>query len=500
MDRLGDLRRTTYAGEIDAEDYGQSRTFAGWVHDVRDLGGIAFLQLRDRTGIIQVTAVKEETAPEVFDTLTSLNRESAVMVSGVVKESEQARRGVEVHISELRVLSPAGVPLPLGVADKVSAELETRLDNRFLDLRKPEVAAVFRIRDLVLQATRDQLREDGFLEVHTPKIVATATEGGTDLFPVKYFDREAYLNQSPQLYKQLLMSGGLDRVYEIGPAFRMEKHDTVRHLNEFISIDMEMSFSDEEDAMGVLERVVKRSYEYVLERGGDVVELLNKHIQSLNKLIQRQKQEIKRENKKLKAENKQAKKDGRPKRPLIPTLEMVQPFEPVVPELPMPRVSYSDAVEIINARIKKHNENNPNSPKPLVEWGEDLSMEATRELAAEYLGWYFITRWPTAIKPFYAQPFEDSPKECRAFDLMFAEKEITSGAQRVHDPALLRANLERMGLNPDAFDFYTQAFEYGTPPHAGWGLGAARLTMILTGMPNVRECVLFPRDLKRLVP
>jgi len=431
------LRDRIYSSAVGPSLYGAEVVLAGWIQDIRNLGGIAFIQLRDREGTTQLTAIKKEDR-ELFKQLVSLNRESVIAVKGLVKENKEAPGGVEVLPRVMEVHSQAQAPLPMGVVDKVGVELDTRLNSRFMDLRRPETAAIFRIRASVLKGIRSLLESERFIEVHTPKIVATATEGGTALFPVQYFETKAFLNQSPQLFKQMMMATGFDRVFEIGPAFRAELHDTVRHLNEFTSIDIEMAFTDEEGAMGVLERCLQAAVRTVLEERSKELALLGLQL------------------------------------------------EP--PAIPFQRITYSRCIEM--AKSKGIN----------VEWGQDLEMDACKAVAQETKGFYFITRWPSAIKPFYAQPFEDSPKESRAFDLMFAEKEITSGAQRVHDVDILTSRLKEQGLDPVGFEFYLQAFRYGMPPHAGWGLGAERAVMILTGRDNVRECVLFPRDRKRLSP
>jgi len=238
------------------KDSRTTQTLCGWLQDTRNLGGIAFMQLRDHTGVVQLTLPKRKVGKPNFKAWTGVTRESVISVTGEVKANQEAPGGIEVVPERLEVLNDSAAPLPLGVIDKVDAELETRLTNRYLDLRKPEVAAYFRIRAAISAAAHASLRRQGFLEVQTPKIIASATEGGTGLFPVQYFEKEVYLAQSPQLYKQTLMSGGLDRVYEVGPAFRAEEHNTPRHLNEFISIDMEMSFADDEQAMEVMEQVI----------------------------------------------------------------------------------------------------------------------------------------------------------------------------------------------------------------------------------------------------
>jgi aspartyl-tRNA synthetase len=438
MEPIGDWRRSKYASEIFAEDFEKEVVVGGWIQDVRNLGGIAFIQLRDRTGVVQVTVIKKEHGGDFFKKITNLSRESVIMVKGKVQPNDQVASGFEILPSDMKVLGVAKTPLPLGVVDKVDADMDTRLDARFIDLRKEEIAAVFKIRSTILGAVREVFEKEGFIEVHTPKIVATATEGGTALFTAQYFEKEAYLNQSPQLYKQMLMATGFDRVYEIGPAFRAEEHDTTRHLNEFTSIDIEMAFSDEEDVMGVLERCVYNAILRTREKNEEEMKLLGADLD--------------------------------------------------IPALPLQRITYSECLEM----IKKNGFE--------MEWGEDFSMEAMKILGEQIPDFFFITKWPTKSKPFYTQPFSEEPQICRGFDLQYKEKEITSGAQRVSDVELLKKRLEEQGLNPNDFKFYIDAFEYGMPPHAGWGLGAERLTMILTGMQNIRECVLFPRDRKRLVP
>lgn len=438
MESLDNWRRTKYTSEISKEDFEKEVIVAGWIQDIRNLGGIAFILLRDRTGVLQVTAIKKEHGEELFKTITDLPRESVIMVKGKVQPNEQVATGFEILPTEVKVLSTAKTPLPLGVVDKVEADMDTRLDSRFIDLRKEDIAAVFKIRSTILAAIREVFESEGFIEVHTPKIVATATEGGTALFPIQYFEKEAYLNQSPQLYKQMLMASGFDRVYEIGPAFRAEEHDTVRHLNEFTSIDIEMAFSDEEDAMGVLERCVYNAILKTREANESEMRILGADMD--------------------------------------------------IPALPLQRVTYSECLDI----LKKEGFD--------MKWGEDFPMEANKILGEKIPDFFFITKWPTESKPFYTQPFENEPEICRGFDLQHKEKEITSGAQRVSDVELLKTRLKEQNLNPSDFRFYLDAFKYGIPPHAGWGLGAERLVMILTGRQNIRECVLFPRDRKRLVP
>jgi aspartyl-tRNA synthetase len=424
---------TRKCGEIEPSDFGSEQTLCGWLQDTRNLGGIAFIQLRDISGVIQLTLLKKKLDEKQFKNWTNINRESVVLVRGIVKENKEAPGGVEMLPDNIELLNEAETPLPLGVIDKIDSEIETRLNARYMDLRKKDIAAHFQIRAAVSGSVHKHLRREKFLEVQTPKIIASATEGGTSLFEMKYFDRTAYLAQSPQLYKQILMGGGLERVYEVGPAFRAEEHNTPRHLNEFISIDIEMSFADDDVVMGVMERLVDSASRAVAKEA-EALEILD--------------------------------------------------IKPIELELPLPRITYDDAVEMAKGKAK---------------WGEDLSMEETRAIAEQMNGFYFITKWPLSLKPFYIQP-DDDPKYSKGFDFMYNEIEMTSGGQRVHDVNLLRERLKEQELDPEGFNHYLDPFRYGMPPHAGWGLGLDRLAMIFTGAKNVRECVLFPRDRTRMTP
>ena len=427
-----------YTAEVGEEDVGKLVKLYGWVHEVRDHGGLVFVVLRDREGFIQITLPKKKVSPDAFKTAKKVHRESVVEVVGVVKAEPKAPGGYEVIPEKFIVLNEAEAPLPLDVAEKVPAELDTRLDHRFLDLRKPRVQAIFRVRHCILQSVRSFLCEEGFIEVNTPKIVSTATEGGTELFPISYFEKEAFLNQSPQLYKQVLMASGLERVFEIGPIFRAEEHNTVRHLNEAVSIDIEASFTDHEGVMDVLERLVVKVYEDVNEKCGRYLEWMNVKLE--------------------------------------------------VPELPFERLSYEEAIDMAGRKGEE------------IPWGEDISTPALKIIAEEMPEFYFIVDWPTKSKPFYAMPYEERPEVCKSFDLMKGYLELASGAQRIHVYDLLIRRLEECGMSPKDFEFYLEAFRYGMPPHAGWGLGADRLLMAVLGLKNIREGVLFPRDRNRLVP
>jgi nondiscriminating aspartyl-tRNA synthetase len=433
------MYRSHYSKEITKKEYNSSVTVAGWVEDIRNLGSIAFLILRDKTGTLQLTILKKK-SHELFEKLISLPRESVISVKGFCKENEKVRNGYEILPESVDVLSVAETPLPLGIVDKVEADFDTRLDNRVIDLRKPEIQAIFKIRSAVLAAAHEYLRSQSFLEVHTPKIIASSSEGGTDMFKLQYFEKEAFLAQSPQLYKQSLMATGLDRVYEIAWYFRAEEHNTRRHLNESTAVDAEMAFiKDEEDVMKILEHLVYAMW----KRAGECTE----ELKVLKKTI-------------------------------------------TVPNLPFTRVPYDAVVSKVQQR------------KSPIQWGMDLSTEDERLLGDIMkeggVDFYFITKYPLESKPFYTMP--DGAKYSRGFDLECKGVEISSGSQRIHDVALLKERLKICGLDPKDFEAYLKAFQYGMPPHGGFGFGIERFLMELLDMNNIRECILFPRDRSRLTP
>ncbi|HMK47318.1 MAG TPA: aspartate--tRNA(Asn) ligase [Methanocella sp.] len=434
------MKRTHYSRDITSEMNGQTVIVSGWVHEIRDFGGLSFLILRDREGLVQVTMPKKKVPKEIVDIARGLSRESVVSVGGTVKAESKAPHGYELIPAEIEVLAVSDAPLPLDPTGKVPAELDTRLDARFMDIRSPEVTAVFTIRAHMAKAIRDFLSANGCLEIATPKIVATATEGGTALFPIAYFDREAFLNQSPQLYKQMMMAAGMDRVYEIGPIFRAEEHATRKHLNEATSIDAELSFVSQEDAMVLLENAIAYVYTHVKENCAGQLKVLNIELQ--------------------------------------------------IPKTPFRRIPYEEAISLVKG-----------SPEcSHMECGDDFDTQAEHVLGSMIGEHYFIVDWPTKLRAFYSQAYDDRPDVCKAFDLMHPRMELSSGAQREHRYDKLVQNLIDRDLNPDSFKFYLDAFRYGMPPHAGWGLGAERLLQTMLNLNNVREAVLFPRDRVRITP
>ncbi|MFN4132999.1 MAG: aspartate--tRNA(Asn) ligase [Candidatus Hadarchaeales archaeon] len=437
LDEIGSLRRTHLSREINESLEGKEVVVMGRVGAIRDLGGIKFFVLHDIGGTIQITAHERKVDKKTFEKISVLTQESSVAVRGVVVKAEQAPGGIEIIPSEIRILNLAEAPLPLDPLGKVKANLDTRLDARAIDLRRREALAVFKIRNEALQAIRSYLLSKGFIEVHTPKIVATATESGAALFPVSYFEKEAFLSQSPQLYKEVL-TGAFEKVFEVGPIFRAEEHDTPRHLNEAISVDIEMAYATAEDVMKILEEILREAIEKVKSNCREELEILKVDLE--------------------------------------------------VPSLPLPRIPYTKALKMLEKEGVK------------VPWGEDLPTPAEKKLAEIIKGAYFITEWPLKIKPFYTMPKSGDQELAEAFDLMYGEIELASGGQRIHQPDLLVRQLKAKGLNPKSFEHHLTSFRFGLPPHSGWGLGLERLVMVLTGCDNIRECVLFPRDRRRLTP
>jgi len=425
------------SADITPDKDGERVNLLGWVHEVRDLGGIKFILLRDVSGICQVTVRKGELPQEALKKLEDLGFEDVLYVEGVVKRQPKARLGVEVVMKDFEVLAKAERPIPYDVTGKVSANIDTRLDHRVLDLRKPENKAVFLVASTALKAIREYLSENGFVEVRTPRIIATATEGGAALFEVDYFGRKAYLAQSPQLYKEQLTTV-FERVFEIGPFFRAEESHTRRHVSEFTSVDIEAAFMNLYDVMEVLENLVAHVHRRVLEERERELKLLGVELE--------------------------------------------------VPKTPFPRYTYDDMIDELEEMGEK------------LAWGEDFGTPHLRLLGERHKGYYFITHFPTESKPFYIQPCKDDPKLSESFDLMYGWLELASGGTRISDRSLLEERLREQGLNPESFEEHLKVFDYGMPVHAGWGLGFDRLMMVLTNRWNIREVILYPRDRFRLTP
>jgi len=429
-----DIRRTHYANQLDESLIGKSVRIAGWVEDLRELGSIVFLTIRDASGGAQVIASPEQilVSPE-----NKITRQSVVAISGTVQKSKAKTFPVEIKANEITVLTIAKHPLPVDPTGRVGASIDVRLDARALDLRNPKVLSLFRIRHEALQSVRKTLVESKFIEVNTPKIIGSASEGGANLFSLEYFGRKAYLAQSPQLYKEQLTMA-LDRVFEIAPYYRAEKSHTIRHLNEFTSIDIEAAFMDAEDVMKVAEELVRNVLADVKDRCADDLKQIGTEV--------------------------------------------------TAPSLPLERITYA---QVLN-ELKKEGVS--------LEFGEDLPDHALRILGERRTGYYFIVDWPLKLKPFYIHEKEDNTELSCSFDLQHGFLELASGGRRQHDVNKLKARLKEQGLNPKDFEDHLKVFEWGMPPHSGWGLGFDRLMMVICNANNIREVVLYPRDTERLAP
>ncbi|MEJ2280773.1 MAG: aspartate--tRNA(Asn) ligase [Candidatus Bathyarchaeota archaeon] len=437
LDKMGDWRRSHYSSDIGPEIDGQEVIVFGWVQEIRDLGGLRFIILQDKTGQLQITIHRHKVAADVVEKAESLQKQYSIGIKGTVKKMGKAPGGAEIVPVEMRIFSKSQQPLPLDITGRTKAEIDVRLDSRVLDLRREENQAIFKVQHATLEATRNFLSRRGFMEVFTPRIIVSATEGGSALFPVAYFTREAFLAQSPQLYKEQLILD-FEKVFEIGPFFRAEESHTRRHLSEFISVDIETAFANAEDVMKILEELIHEVSKYVKENCQRELNLLGHKIK--------------------------------------------------VPRIPFKRLTYSEILQELETE-KIH-----------IPWGEDIPTTAYRALGKLHPYYYFITDWPTKIKAFYIQPKNESPELSEGFDLMWHWVELSSGGTRIHSKDLLMKRLSEQGLSVESFKTHLQTFDYGMPPHAGWGLGLARLIMVLTGIKNIREVVLFPRDQLRLTP
>ena len=437
---LRNWRRTHYSKDIALSTGGDSEVIImGWVASIRDHGNIQFIILRDMYGEIQITVKKRECSDSLFHLAKEVKEHSSIGVRGKVRPQEKVPNGAEIVPIEIRVFSIARKAAPFLVQSRMSTVgLDTRLDLRAVDLRRNYLGSIFQIRQTVLNSIRAFLSEQKFIEVNTPKMIATATEGGAALFPIFYYDREAFLAQSPQLYKEQLTMA-FESVFEIGPIFRAEPSRTNRHLSEAISIDVERAFVDYNDIMSLLERMILKIVDTLKEKNQDELEYLQLQLPST--------------------------------------------------ELPFSKYNYSDIID----RLQEAGER--------IQWGDDISPQIMKSIQHEYLNeFYFIIDWPTSTKPFYIKPSAADNRICESFDLMCGGLEVSSGSTRINHKDQLVERMAKQGLKPEAFDYHLRVFDYGVPPHAGFGLGLERLIMALTKVENIRDVTLYPRDIDRLAP
>ena len=409
---------------------GKQVVIGGWVEDLRKLGKMSFLTIRDVTGLAQVI-VKDIALPE------DLTRQTVIMVQGIVQSTKARDFAFEIKAEAIDILTKAIHPLPIDPIGRLESNIDNRLNARALDLRNQRVAAIFKIRSAVLASLRKTFLEKKFIEITTPKIIGSASEGGANLFSLEYFGKKAYLAQSPQLYKEQ-MTIGLERVFEIASFYRAEKSHTGRHLSEFTSIDLEAAFMDYTDVIQILEDLVVQVFR-------DVIANCQKELAVLER-----------------------------------TLE--------VPKTPFERITYSQLIEELSKKGVD------------LKFGDDLLDSHLKLVGESHPGLFFLLDWPMALKPFYIHPKDDDPKISRSFDLQYGHLELSSGGRRLHDPATLKARIAEQGLDPTTFEGHLRAFDWGMPPHSGWGMGLDRLMTVIVGTDNVREVVLYPRDPERLSP
>lgn len=427
--------------EIGGELGGKEVTVMGFVRETRNIGKLRFIILGDISGTAQIL-LKGRDEITKFGNFT---KESAIAVRGIVKKNQEVMSGAEIIPSEIKLITKAETPLPIQVHGKTDALLDTRLDWRFLDIRKPKNALIFKVQTTIEMAMREYWIENGFLEIHTPKLMGSPSESGAELFPVVYFDRTAYLAQSPQFYKQMAMCAGLDRVFEVGPVFRANPSNTTRHDTEYTSVDMEMSWIDShEDIMQFEEKWIHHVMKEVKEKHGD---------------------EIKR----------------------------LYNIDVAIPRLPIPRITFSEAKAIAKKLNSKEGEEDDLSSDDERKVGEAIN----REHGSEFV---FVKEYPWSVKPFYHMRKEDDPSVTKGYDLIFNGVEITTGSQREHRHDVLIRQAKEKGLGLEGIKFYTDFFKYGAPPHGGFGFGLTRLIKQLLHIENVREATFAFRDIKRLSP
>jgi nondiscriminating aspartyl-tRNA synthetase len=427
---LSTSMKDRYISDVSEADEGKSVKIAGWVHSYREMGAIAFAIIRDGTGKIQVKIpFKPAEKPE---------REAAVQVRGKVKKDSRAPGGIEIEAETLAVLGKVYQVPAFYPEQKDEPGLGTRLDNRALDLRREKTRAVFNIRASLESSFREELSGMGFEEITPACIVGASTEGGAQLFKIDYFDKPAFLGQSPQFYKQMAVIGGMERVSMTTPVFRAEKHEGPFHINEILQMDIEMAFANDDDVIKILSSTFLGMLRKVADENGKDLKSLGAELKVPGKV---------------------------------------------------PEIDYSDAVSMLAVDGEK------------IRFGDDFSKEQEAKICALAKSEAVIIRdYPTAVRAFYSMPKEDNPKICRSFDLIYRGMEICSGAQRIHIPELLEKQIAARGMDPAHFKSYLDAFRCGAPPHAGWSIGLDRLTMAVCKLENVREAVMFPRDRQRIQP
>jgi nondiscriminating aspartyl-tRNA synthetase len=425
---------------------GDTVKISGWVKTKRDHGKISFIDLVDRSGMLQCVITP---GTKNYEETKKIRPEWVMSLTGIINKrpeklinSDFETGGIEMEIKEYEVLSEAQ-ELPVDISQpEMNLHLETLLDNRNITIRNEKVKAIFRVYAEVLKTYAYFMRSKNFIEIKTPKLLSASTEGGAEFFKVKYFNKEAFLAQSPQFYKQAGV-GAFERVFEIGSVFRAEPHFTSRHINEFVGLDAEMGFIDNaDDVMDELEETMKYVFSEVAKNCQKELDLYGVKIDIPKKFA---------------------------------------------------RIKFTEALDILRKEFKKDIEGmdiDPEGERLICEW-------AKREHDSDFI---FLTNYPWTIRPMYIMPDPENAKETFGFDLLYRGVELASGGQRIHNHDELVENMKKKGLDPGDFESYLEIFKYGMPPHGGWGLGSERIVQKILGLKSIKEAILFPRDVKRLTP
>ena len=434
------LKRTHYTDEIKTGEV----VLSGWVKKIRDLGRVKFIILRDCKGITQITFKKGIVKDALFEVIKGLGQEDIISVRGNVVKRENAPKGMEIIPSEVEVVNKAIRPLPMDISGKIESNLDIRLDWRVLDLRRPETTAIFKVQAKIVEAIMKFLSEKGFLQVFTPCLMGTASESGAEVFPVVYFEKNAFLRQDPQLHRQLLIAAGFDKIYDLGPNWRAEPSHTPRHLCEYRACAVEFAFMvNESDIMRVEEDLIIAALKTVRKECQKELCLLGKEVS--------------------------------------------------IPRTPFPEFKFPKVYDILEEFGKR------------IEYGEDYDRESEMILSKyvkEKYGndFFFVNRFPYKVKPFYVMKVDEEPQWARSVDMIYKGLEQSSGGQREHRYEIIIQQIKEKQMNVNSLEWFTKFFKYGVPPHGGFCLGIERFVKQLLDLKNIREGVLFPRAPERLLP
>ncbi len=434
------LKRTHYTNEIKTGEV----VLSGWINKIRDLGRVKFIILRDCEGIAQITFKKGIIKDTLFEVIKGLGQEDIISVRGNVIKRENAPQGVEVIPNEVDVVNKAIRPLPIDISGKIESNLDVRLDWRVLDLRRPETTAIFKIQAKIVEAMMKFLNEKRFLQVFTPCLMGTASESGSEVFPVVYFEKNAFLRQDPQLHRQLLIAAGFEKIYDLGPNWRAEPSHTPRHLCEYRACAVEFAFMlNESDIMRIEEELIIATLKTVRKECQKELYLLGKEVS--------------------------------------------------IPSTPFPEFKFPEVYDILEEFGKK------------IEYGEDYDRESENILSRyvkEKYGndFFFVNRFPYKVKPFYVMKVDENPQWARSVDMIYKGLEQSSGGQREHRYKKIIQQIKEKQMNVNSLDWFTKFFKYGVPPHGGFCLGIERFVKQLLDLKNIREGVLFPRAPERLLP